>query len=452
MSLTPLTFTGISTYSSDFQAIMDRAVSIAAVPIKALQNQQTDLVQKKMLVGNLASAADKLAASLRSLGSVASHKSLVASSSDTSKVTATNSGATSTATYSISNIESLAKVASETSVLSYADAGKTTVATTPATITLTVGSTSKTLDISKNNTLAGLRDAINASGLGVTATILTVSDTESYLSVSANHAGETTLHLVDNPGSASAVDLLKHLNQGADTVFTMNGAQVRRGSTQVSDLIPGVVLNFSGTTVEGESVDVSLGTDRTGIANALEDLVANYNAMADLVNAQIGENAGLLSGDSLVRQAQSSLRQLSNYTGSGAIASLAALGVEFDSTGNASFNEGTLNALPDSNLNDVFSFLGSETAGFGGVSSVFRQISDPVSGLAKLQQDQYSATDTRLSDEIAKQTDQVNLMQTGLSAKLIAADSLLAQMETQQKVVDASIQSLNLVLYGKSTQ
>jgi len=180
--------------------------------------------------------------------------------------------------------------------------------------------------------------------------------------------------------------------------------------------------------------------------------VTNYNAVAALVNAQIGENAGLLSGDSLVRQVQSSLRQLANFTGSGAVTSLAGLGIEFDSTGKASFNQGTFDALPDSNLNDVFSFLGSDRTGFGGISSIFTQISDPISGLAKLQQDQYTAADTRLSDQIAKQTDQVNLMQTSLSAKLIAADSLLAQMETQQKIVDASIQSLNLVLYGKSTQ
>ncbi|MEO8657475.1 MAG: flagellar filament capping protein FliD [Bryobacteraceae bacterium] len=452
MSLTPLTFTGISIYSSDFQSIMDRAVSIATIPIKALQNQQTDLVQKKMLVGNLSTAADKLASSLKSLGSLASKKSLVASSSDTSKVTATNSGASSTATYTITDIKSLAKVASETSVLSYPDASSTAVATTPATIKLTVGSTSKTLDISQNNTLAGLRDAINNSGLDVTATILTVSDTESYLSVSANNPGAKTLSLVDNPDGTTPVDLIKHLNQGSDTVFTMNGALVKRASTQVSDLIPGVVLNFSGTTALGESVDVSLGTDRTGISNALQDLVTNYNAVASLVNAQIGENAGLLSGDSLVRQAQSSLRQLANYTGSGGIATLADLGIEFDSTGKASFKQGTFDALPDSNLNDVFSFLGSASAGLGGISSIFTQISDPITGLAKLQQDQYTATDTRLSDQIAKQTDQVNLMQAGLAAKLIAADSLLAQMESQQKVIDASIQSLNLVLYGKSTQ
>ncbi|HBY64481.1 MAG TPA: hypothetical protein DEH78_32070, partial [Solibacterales bacterium] len=49
VSLTPLVFTGISSYSQDFQAIMERAVSIASIPLKSMQNEQTDVLQKKML-------------------------------------------------------------------------------------------------------------------------------------------------------------------------------------------------------------------------------------------------------------------------------------------------------------------------------------------------------------------------------------------------------------------
>jgi len=40
-------------------------------------------------------------------------------------------------------------------------------------------------------------------------------------------------------------------------------------------------------------------------------------------------------------------------------------------------------------------------------------------------------------------------MQTSLSAKLQQADVLLAQLEAQQTLLDASVQSLNLLLYGK---
>ncbi|MBI3679636.1 MAG: hypothetical protein HY235_04505, partial [Acidobacteria bacterium] len=52
MSLSPLTFTGVSTFSQDFQTILDRASRIASLPIQALQNQQKDLIQQKLLLSN----------------------------------------------------------------------------------------------------------------------------------------------------------------------------------------------------------------------------------------------------------------------------------------------------------------------------------------------------------------------------------------------------------------
>jgi flagellar hook-associated protein 2 len=449
MSLTPLSFTGISTYSSDFQSIINRAVSIASIPLQSLQNQQKDVVQQKMLVGNLSSTVASLATALQNLGSVSANRSLVAASSDGSKVTATNNGSASMATYTVSDITSLAKVASESSVSSYADASSTPVASTPGTVNLTVGGASKTLDISGNNTLQGLRDAINSSGLPVTATILTVSPTENYLSVSANSAGATTLTLTDDP-EGTAANLLTSLNQGADTVFKLNGAPVHTPSTQISNIIPGVTLNITGTTGMGGSVDVTLATDRSAVSDALKAVVSAYNVLRDQVNGQIGQNAGLLTGDYLVRLVQDDMRQLSGYSGTGAIKSLADLGIEFDTTGHASFNDSVFNALPDSSMSDVFSFLGSESKGFAGLSSVFDQISDPVSGLAKLQMDQYDQTDQRLADQISTTTDQINNMQQSLAAKLSFTDALLGDLESQQKVVDASIQSLQLVLFGKN--
>ncbi len=448
MSLTPLKFSGISTYSADFQTIIDRAVGIASIPLQRLQNQQTDVLSQKILVANLSGAVDSLASSLKKLGSVGSLKALQAVSSNSSKVSASNSSATSPATYTITEITSLAKVASETSVLPYADSSATAVSSNPSAVKLMVGSEEKTLDISGNNTLVGLRDAINSSGLGVTATILTVSPTENYLSVSADTAGATTLRIVDDP-DGTPTELLKSLNQGANTEFKLNGVQVSKTSTQINDVIPGVVLNIKDTTTAGESVTVSVKSDRTTEANALQDFVSAYNAVADQVNAQVGETAGLLSGDFLVRLVQENLRQLVGYQGSASVRSLAELGIEFDRSGKASFNQSTFDALSDSRVLDSFTFFGSETTGFGGLSGLFTQISDPVTGLAKLQQDQYDTTDRRLTQQIADMTGDINSMQQSLSHQLSAADALLGQLESQKLIIDASIQSLNYVLYGK---
>jgi flagellar capping protein FliD len=167
------------------------------------------------------------------------------------------------------------------------------------------------------------------------------------------------------------------------------------------------------------------------------------------VNAQIGPSAGALSGDFLVRQIQGDLRQLTNFTGSGAIKSFADLGLNMDQTGKLSFNQDTFNGLSDSQIASGFTFVGSSANGLGHLAANFTQISDPISGLIKIQTDQYTATDKRLNDELAKTNARISQMQSNLTLKLESADALLAQLTSQQSVLTASISSLNFTLYGK---
>ena len=57
MSITPLTLTGVSPFSSDLQTILDRAVQIAQIPIKQLQNKESELLQQKTLLGTFSADA-----------------------------------------------------------------------------------------------------------------------------------------------------------------------------------------------------------------------------------------------------------------------------------------------------------------------------------------------------------------------------------------------------------
>ena len=71
MSLSPLTFTGVSKFSSDFQTILNRTVAIASQPVQLLQNQQKDLLQQKLLVSNLSGGVAGLATAVENLGQTA---------------------------------------------------------------------------------------------------------------------------------------------------------------------------------------------------------------------------------------------------------------------------------------------------------------------------------------------------------------------------------------------
>jgi len=451
MSFSPLTFTGVSNFSEDFQAILDRAGKIAKLPIQSLQNQQADLIQQKLLLSNLSATVGSLATSVASLGTIGGQKALAASSSNTAKVIATNVGSPSAAVYNISDVTSVARAAAETSA-GFASAS-TTPASTTGTVKLVVGTHQYTIDISSANDLTSLRNAINSLDAGVTASVLTTGTGANpyYLSITANTSGETTLQLIDDPAGA-ATNLLTANNQGADTVFKLNGIDVRKSTAIINDVVPGVTFQILGTTSGSESVAVTIASDSRQLSAALEDFVNNYNSVREQVNSQVGSNAGLLSGDFIVREIQSRLRTLTSYTGDSSIGGLADLGIEFDSAGVASFNQTAFSSLSSTQINDAFDFLGSTTSGFGGLASTLTDISDSALGLAKIQLDKYDEGEKRITAQISELNLRAVVMQQSLSAKLQAADILLAGLQSQQSMLDASIKSLNAAIYGTSNQ
>jgi flagellar capping protein FliD len=79
-------------------------------------------------------------------------------------------------------------------------------------------------------------------------------------------------------------------------------------------------------------------------------------------------------------------------------------------------------------------------------------LSDPVTGLMSYELTSYDATDRRLAEQIEVLSARVNSTQSTLFAQLQAADALLAQLESQQTILEASVESLNLVLFGKKSE
>jgi flagellar hook-associated protein 2 len=447
MSTTPLTFTGISTFSNDFQSILNRAVQIAQIPVKQLQNQDANVLQKQTLLGNLNTAVAALSTSLSTLGTTAQNKALSATSSNTAAVTVTNTGATAPATYTINSITSAAAAASERTISSYPTANSTAVSAT-GTMKLVAGSQSYTFTLAGNN-LNALRDQINSLGAGVTASVLTTSPTTNYLSITANGTGATTLRLFDDPTGANN-NILTATNQGANAVFQLNGVNISQASNVVNSVAPG--LTFTILAPSATPVTVSLAPDRTQLSNALQSFVTNYNALATQLDAQQGPGAGLLSGDPVISQLETELRQLTSYRiSTGTARSLSDLGIQFSNTGQASLNQTVYSGLSDANVADAFSFLGSATTGFGGFSKTFDQFSNSVSGFIQSEQAGFTRTDQALQKQITTLNGRITTMQNGLSQKLQQTDALIAKLQAQQAILNTILQVQLSALTGTSS-
>lgn len=453
MSLTPLVFSGISKYSTDFQTILDRTVKIASLPINALKNQQKDLVERKVVAGGLQGAVAAFGASLKSLGDLGDRRAVTARSTDTAKVAVRSVSATTGGVYQLGNITSIASAAAETSVASYANSNLAAVSST-GTLALAVGSNSFTINLTAGeNNLAGLRDKINGLSAGVTASILT-TDGANFLSLSANTTGATTLTLTDDPGGV-ATTLLTAANQGSNAVFELNGVPVSQKTNLVNNVVPGLSFEVLAKTAAEEKVTVTLASDRTQLSTALASLAEAYNTLVAAVDGQIGESAGLLSGSSVVREIQSVLRDVTGFSGSGSsgaggVGSLAELGLGFDASNKLTFDAATFAGLSDAKVRAGLDFVGNSETGLGSLSRKVTGISDPVTGLIQAELNQYTASGLELDRRVSDLNERVTLLQSGLAQRLQAADALLASLESQQTVLTSSITSLSFTLFGKS--
>src|SRR5580698_9522591 len=129
----PITFNGSSTYSSAFQQVITRAVSIASLPLQSLQNSVSNLTSQQSELTTIGTDFSALQNAVQALGSAAGG-SATAQVSDTSALTATATAGALPGTYTIQ----VDDPGSSTATLS--EAGLTTV-TDPSSENISASST-----------------------------------------------------------------------------------------------------------------------------------------------------------------------------------------------------------------------------------------------------------------------------------------------------------------------
>lgn len=451
MPLSPLTFTGISSFSDDFQAILDRSVSIASLPARALEQEQAGLMTRKMAAAELRSAVAGLAAALHELGGLGQGGALRASSSSTA-VQATAGAGAAPGLYRITNITSLASQAVLRSAAGFADTDTTPVSG-GGVLELVVDGVSHTITLaSGQDSLAGLRDAINAGGYGLTATILDAGEAAGsqryYLSVASNQTGARTIELRTTPGDAGS-NMLAVVSPGSNASFELNGVAMTSKTNTISGAIPGVTLELKATTAAGSAVDITVGLDAAPVSAALDRFVSAYNDLVGKLDAQAGKTAGPLAGESIVNDLRAALREITGYRTDQPRGSLFELGISIWSDGVMSFDHSVVQSLTAEDFQRVLDFFGDGSAGLSALESRLSHYSDPLTGAITSYIQNLDRTDERLTEQINAIYERVEATRQTLVARLQAADTLLARLEGQQTMLDAAIESLNTVAFGK---
>ncbi|MBI5659691.1 MAG: flagellar filament capping protein FliD [Nitrosomonadales bacterium] len=384
---------GIGSSSLDVNSIVSQLMAVEQRPLTALAKREASYQAKISAFGSIQGALASFQSAVQGVNSASQFQAFKATSSDSATVGATASSTAVAGSYSLA-VTTLAQqqklvAAGQTSATAAIGSGASTTLSfdfgtisgatpvsgkyTGATFTSN-GSGIKTVTIdSTNHSLQGIRDAINAASIGITATIINDGGASPYrLALTSNNAGQTNSIKVSVSGDATLSGLLAHDPGGLpaaqnftetataqNAAFTVDGVSISKTSNTVSDVIGGVTLTLSKTTASPVTVGVAL--DSASIQSAVDGFVKAYNdlgkTLADLSSYNSATKQGaVLMGDAAVRSLQNQMRGILNTpvgNVAGAYTTLSQIGVSFQKSGSLAVDSAKLSSAIASHPGDI---------------------------------------------------------------------------------------------------
>lgn len=324
----------------DLSDTLSKLMEVEKVPLQRLATKQQSYQTKLSAYSMVQSALSTFESAVSGLSSISKYQKTTATSSNEDIVTISAGSRAANGTYSL-KVDQLAQ--SQKLVANGVADRKAAIGSGKITIdfgeylTADDGSVSfksnssgvKTIDIEDgSNTLEGIRDAINAAGIGVTASIINDgSDTPYRLALTNSATGKTQAMritvdgddalsdlLTYDPGS-TAVDESKQMTQtqaAQNAEFWLDGIKISKGSNSVSDAIDGVTLKLAQADKD-KTVNLTVSRDNSEAKKAVEELVKAYNDLTTTLKDMTAYNAdektaSVLTGDSAVRSIQTALK------------------------------------------------------------------------------------------------------------------------------------------------
>lgn len=390
----------LSASSVDVQGIVSQLMAVERGPVDKLNKKSASYETKLSVFSSLKSTISNFQTAVKGLSGVGSFQAFSTTSSDSSIVTATAGSTAIPGNYSLSvsslaqsqqlvaagQLSSSATIGTGVSTTLSFDFGEIsggTLNTSTGTYTGSsftsngAGIQTVTID-STNNTLEGIRDAVNSANIGVTATIINDGGTSPYrLAFSSASSGVKNSVSISVAGDSAISDLLSHDPAGtqnlAETLtaqnanFTVNGVAITKSSNVVTDAIAGVTLNLN--KVAAGPTNLTVSKDTTAITAAANQFITEYNKLlTDLKSlsayATGTSSGGSLAGDPAVRQMIGELQTIIGgaVTG-GSYATLSSIGITTKPGVGLALDSTLFNNAMNTNLTDLANVFTS-TDGF----------------------------------------------------------------------------------------
>ncbi|WP_194723867.1 flagellar filament capping protein FliD [Noviherbaspirillum malthae] len=358
----------------DINSIVTQLVAAERVPIDNLAAKSKSFNAKITALGQLQSGLSSLQSAVRNLTPTGLNK-ITATSSNTTLLSATTSGAAKSGTYAIEVIEralphklGTKAVASATDKFSVPNAEDPSTPIKTGTLSITINGVESVNLGAGEHSLQDIANAINATGTNLSGRI--INNGSGYrLAISTLNTGAANKISITGTGALASLTYsptadpssqdTEQLQAPKDAKLSIEGMPVTRASNTISDAIDGVTLNLLNA-APGTQVNLVVAEDTGSAKNAVKAFVDAYNSLHTTLGKLTAYNSdtktgAVLNGDVAARQITTALRtELSTQVSSNSgVKTLSEIGVSFQRDGTIALNESKLEKALAADYKDV---------------------------------------------------------------------------------------------------
>ena len=449
----------------DTASIISQLMSIERAPIQALAKRVTSFQAQLSAYGQLKGNMSALQTAAEALNKTEKFSSFKGTVADPTLFSAAVGTGASAGSYAV-EVQFLAQAHK----LASAGFASNSSPVGTGTLTIELGQLSggvytpdaaKTLSINidgSNNTLEGVRNAINAAKKGVTATIVNDgSATPARLVITSNSSG--TANTIRTSGIAgldydpvSNTGSLEQKIQSQDAKLEIDGISITRSSNTVTDAIAGVTLNLTKANL-GTTTTLTVASDNDAIKTKIEAFVKAYNDLNSTIRTQTAFNAdsktsAALNGDSTVRSISSRMRTLANEDVAGApsgSARLSDIGISFQVDGSLKIDSTKLTAALADPTKDVGAIFGDAAGTVGIAADIAKEVKSMLTtgGLVANRTEGINSTIRRLNDRQEALESRMTRIEARFKAQFTALDTMMSSMNATSQYLTQQLAALS---------
>ncbi|MGB7815720.1 MAG: flagellar filament capping protein FliD [Methylotenera sp.] len=451
----PISSAGIGS-GLDVNSIVTSLMNVEKQPLTTVSKQKTDYQSQISAYGTMKSALSTFQTAVKALSSPAKFNAQAATSGNPAVFTATSNGNATLGDYAVT-VSQLAKsqklaMTGFTNTSDVVGTGTLTISfgaftpevitpPMPGSFTPNTAKTDVTITIdNSNNTLAGVRDAINASNSSVSATIVNDGTTNRLVITSKDTGEVNSLKISVTDGDANNLDAaglsqlaydptastgsgknMTQMQAAKNAILDIDGIAVTKASNTITDAIEGVTLNLLATS-NSLSVNLGVATNQDKIKESVTAFVDGYNKLNDALRSltkydETGKASGVLLGDATARSVINQIKSVMTKTigTGGTINSLSQIGVSFQRDGKLALDATKLASAVTSNFSDIATLFATSA-----------KATDPLvtysNSTSKTQAGTYAVTISQLGTNLVNAAGTINgVAATGAGTNLVGA-------------------------------